>query len=95
MEQRMARAETTITDHERRIGNVEKLHTQLISLTADLTILVSKLDQIEKTVTGIDTKLNQHLMEPAQNWKALWWAVLMLGVGAVVALVLAKLNMGG
>ena len=95
IERRLTSHTKQIEAHDHRIGALERGQGQLSTLTNQLTVLVTEMTAIKTTVNDIDKRLRDHEMMPANNWSKLMWIIGSAIAGAVLALVINKIGLGG
>ena len=71
------RLENGLREQGRRIGEAETAITKLVSVEAQVNVIISKLDEIEK--------------EPANKWKNLMWLIITGVASAILAYVFANI----
>lgn len=91
--QRVKANEIIIKTHDERLRNLENMQNQLAEMNATTRLLAQSMKSVENKVIEIDERFSDHELEPASNWKKLGWSVLMLLLGAVAALVFAKIGL--
>lgn len=84
--------------HERLDGveKEQKEQSRLLVVIERLTNGIGSLNEkvgcVEKKVDGLGTRITAIEQEPANRWKQLTWAVLMIVVGAAVGYVLGQIG---
>lgn len=101
MEQPILRAEheefkTRIEEHfkrnDRRIGDLEETIRQIADLTASVHSLALSVENIAKSQTRQEEKLEELEGRDGEKWRQVSGYILTLILGAVVAIVLTKIG---
>ena len=95
IERRLTSHTRQIEAHDHRIGALERGQVQLSSLTNQLTVLVTEMTAVKNTVNDIDKRLRDHEMMPANNWSKLMWIIGSAIAGAILALAINQIGLGG
>lgn len=85
VEHRLTEAEAHIADHTRRIEDMEKRQDDLEKLTNTVSVLATKEENIEKTVTEIKDDVKSLTEKPAKRWDTIITGIITGVVGFLLA----------
>ena len=84
----LERHSSELSEHERRIGNLERKQDAITKLTLDMAQVFVRLDTLVEKLDKLDRKVEVLEQKPAKRWDGLITALITAAAGVVIGLLL-------